>query len=410
MIKLHVVCLEIKMARQKKSIIRWVVIAAVLVAAVVIGWQFLPGKAQQPQYITVPVRVSDIEDTVLASGTFEAVQQVSVGAQVSGRVIALHVALNDRVNAGQLVAEIDSLTQQNNLKNAEAALTVAEAKLVAEQANLAQARLTYERQQRLRRSDASSQAEFEAAEASYKAIQANIGALQAQIDQAKIDVDTARVNLGYTQITSPMDGTVVAIVTKEGQTVNAMQSAPTIIKVANLDVMTVKAEISEADVTRVQPGQRVYFTILGEPDVRYEATLREIEPAPESISNESVSSTSSSSATAIYYNGLFDIENPDNKFRIDMTAEVNIVRDEAKDQLVLPSAALQTDTRKGGYFVRVLNAQGQPEIRPVTIGINNRVSVQIIDGVKEGENIIIGDSSQVTGSSTGGRPRGPMGF
>lgn len=393
------------MARQKKSVVRSMLLALVLA---VIAWgvkAFMFPAAKPPELITVPVSIGNLEDTVLASGTFEAVEQVSVGAQVSGRVVALHVKLGDEVKAGQLVAEIDSLTQQNNLKNAQAGLTVAQARLEAERANLAKAKLEFERQERLRRSDASSKAEYEAAQANYKAIQANMKSLQAQVDQAKIDVDTAKLNLGYTQITSPIDGTVVAIVTKEGQTVNANQSAPTIIKVANLQTMTIKAEISEADVIRTRAGQRVYFTVLGKPDVRFEAILRQIEPAPESISNESVSSsTTSATAKAVYYNGLFDVENKEGIFRIDMTAEVNIVRDEAKDALIVPAAALQRDAQ--GSYVRVLMSEGVSEKRRVTVGINNRISAQILDGVQKGDLIILGDSSLNTGS-TEIRMRGP---
>lgn len=394
------------MTQPKKSKKFKLVLLLVLAVIIFFGWRLLFSTPEGPQFLTAEVKIGDIEDTVLATGTFEAAQQVSVGAQVSGRVEVLHVKLNDEVKNGQLVAEIDSLTQQNALKNAEAALTVARAKLEAEQAALVQARLEFERQQRLRSTDASAQADFEAAQANYKTVQANIKSLQAQINQAKVDVDNAKVNLGYTKITSPIDGTVVAIVTKEGQTVNANQTTPTIIKVADLTTMTVKAEISEADVTRVKPGQRVYFTILGEPGKRFEAILRELEPAPESIVNESSgssSSSSSSSSSAIYYNGLFDIENTEGKFRIDMTAEVNIVRDEAKSVLIVPSAALKTDA-DGSTYVQVLPANNQPEKRTVTVGINNRVNAQILEGVKEGEQIIIGNSSINAGKTM--QPRG----
>ncbi|KAG1083237.1 hypothetical protein G6F40_014834 [Rhizopus arrhizus] len=122
--------------------------------------------------------------------------------------------------------------------------------------------------------DASSREAFETAEARLAVTRAEIASLDAQIAQAEIQVDTARVNLGYTRIVSPIDGMVGAVVTKEGQTVNSIQSAPTIIKVAQVDTMTIKAQISEADVTRVKAGLPVYFTIRGEPDQRYQAKLR----------------------------------------------------------------------------------------------------------------------------------------
>lgn len=398
---------------KKRSKIQMIVIGVVLLAALA-ALKFLFFTAPPgPQYITTKARIERIQDTVLASGTFEAIEQVSVGAQVSGRVEKLHVKLGQRVQMGDRIADIDSMTQQNNLKRAQAALTVAQANLAAQQASLVQVKMEYERQQKLRKTDASSKADFEMAQANYKVSLANIKSLQAQIDQAKIDVDIAQVDLGYTQITSPIDGTVVAIVTKEGQTVNANQTAPTIVKVANLDQMTVKAEISEADVTRTNPGQDVFFTILGEPDMKYTAKLRQIEPAPESISSESSSlssSSSSSSSTAIYYNGLFDVENLDHKFRIDMTAEVNIVRNQVDEAVVIPASALQRDMKSRGYYVRVLGTDGKAEKRLVKVGINNKVSAQITEGLTAGEDIIVGDSGLNRISAGSGRPRGPLGM
>jgi membrane fusion protein, macrolide-specific efflux system len=145
---------------------------------------------------------------------------------------------------------------------------------------------------------------------------------------------------------SPIDGMVVAIVTKQGQTVNSIQSAPTIIKVAQIDNMTVKAQISKADVTRVRIGMQVYFTILGEPDNRYDATLRAVEPAPDTIQKDeataSLTSTSGSTSAAVYYNGLFDVGNPEDKLRISMTAKVSLVLvlAQVKDAVLIPSSAL----------------------------------------------------------------------
>lgn len=399
----------VKKRSKKQMIVIGVVLLAALAALKFLFFTAPPG----PQYITTKARIERIQDTVLASGTFEAIEQVSVGAQVSGRVEKLHVKLGQRVQMGDRIADIDSMTQQNNLKRAQAALTVAQANLAAQQASLVQVKMEYERQQKLRKTDASSKADFEMAQANYKVSLANIKSLQAQIDQAKIDVDIAQVDLGYTQITSPIDGTVVAIVTKEGQTVNANQTAPTIVKVANLDQMTVKAEISEADVTRTNPGQDVFFTILGEPDMKYTAKLRQIEPAPESISSESSSlssSSSSSSSTAIYYNGLFDVENLDHKFRIDMTAEVNIVRNQVDEAVVIPASALQRDMKSRGYYVRVLGTDGKAEKRLVKVGINNKVSAQITEGLTAGEDIIVGDSGLNRISAGSGRPRGPLGM
>ncbi|MDY0884848.1 macrolide transporter subunit MacA [Dongia soli] len=386
--------------KNKKRVLRYALAVAVLA---LVGWGvkvFAFPTESTPNYLTADVVKGDIEQTVLATGTLEARNQVSVGAQVSGQIKTLKVALGDHVKAGQLIAEIDPRTQQNALRDAQAELLNVKAQRQQRQATLKQATLQFKRQQTLLQADAASREDYETAEATLTATKAEIAALDAQIEQGTIAVDTAKVNLGYTQIIAPMDGTVVYLAVKEGQTVNAAQTTPTIIMLAQLDTMTIKAQISEADVVRVQPGQPVYFTILGEPDHRYEAKLRAIEPAPESISESDTSSSaksSSSSSTAtnaaIYYNGLFDVPNPEGKLRISMTAQVSIVLAEAKDTVTVPMAALGTKHKDGTYTVRLLGADGKVTPRKVKTGINDTVNVQILDGLQPGERVIIGEST-----------------
>ncbi|MFT3721911.1 efflux RND transporter periplasmic adaptor subunit [Pseudorhodoferax sp.] len=390
--------------------------AAVLVLAVLAyglyRWGF--AAAPPPAYVTAPVTRQDIEDTVLANGTLQAFRQVSVGAQVSGQVKSLKVRLGDEVRAGQPIAEIDSVPQQNKVRNAEAALASIQAQLASARATLAQNALTLGRERRMRTQDATSQASLDAAEAAAATSRASVDALAAQVEQARITVDTARVDLGYTRIVSPIAGQVVAVVTEEGTTVNANQTTPTIVIVAQVDTMTVKASISEADVTRVQPGQRVYFTILGEPDRRYEASLRTIEPATDAIKNSTSASAlgstagttgTTASATAIYYNGLFDVANPERALRISMTATVYIVRGEARGALTIPVGALGARARDGTQQVRVLDAQGRPQPRQVRIGIDNRVRAEVLEGLREGERVVLGDAGALPAGPRSGPPR-----
>jgi len=399
---------------QKRSRWRYLLPAALLVLAVAGGALYYFGRDKQPGYMTAPVSRGDLETTVLASGTVESENMVSVGAQVSGQLKSLKVELGDTVKAGQLVAEIDSLPQQNTLRTQTAALAAVRAEKQAKEASLKQAELAYKRQSLMLRGDAASREDFEAAEATLQVLRAEITALDAQIEQAKIAVDTAQLDLGYTKISSPIDGVVVAIVTKEGQTVNANQTAPTIIKVARLDRMTIKVEISEADVVRVQPGQRVYFTILGEPDRQYPAVLQSIEPAPESIENDdstssSSSASSSSSSTAIYYMGILEVPNPDGKLRISMTTQVNIVLAEAKNVLTIPSAALGTKDKEGRYQLRVETGPNTFNEQWVQIGLNNNVQAEVVDGLTEGQRVVIGEQvSAAAAPATTMRRRGPM--
>lgn len=397
--------------RQNK-VLRYTLIAVAVIAVLVGARQAFFPAAAAPNYLSATAVSHDIQDTVLASGTIKAYKQVSVGAQASGQIKSLKVALGDQVKKGQLVAEIDALTQQNALKTAEAELQDTRAQLRAKQASLKQAELAYQRQQQMLAQDASSRENYETAEATLNTTRADIAALSAQIDKGKISVDTARLNLGYTRIVAPIDGTVVAIVAQEGQTVNANQSTPTIIKVARMDTVTIKAQISEADVTRVQPGQPVWFTILGEPDQRYRTSLRAIEPAPDSILQDDTStttsstSTSSTTSTAIYYNGLLDVPNPDGKLRISMTTQVYIVLAEARNAVVIPSTALGERDADGRYTVRVLDASGKATPRKVRIGINTNANVQITAGLNAGEKVVIGNSNGADSVATSTH-RGP---
>ena len=347
--------------------------------------RLLPAAPEAPQ--TSLVEIGDLERTVLASGELEAIRLVSVGAQATGRIEALHVELGDTVKQGDLIAEIDSLTQQNALKNAQASLASVKAQRKLEEANLKQAHATFDRQQVLLEKGAGVLQEYEAAEAALSVSQAQIEVYDAQITQAEIQVDNAEVDLAFTRITAPMDGTVVAVVVEEGQTVNAVQSAPTIIKLATLDTMTIKAEISEADVTRVSVDQEVYFTILGEPDERYYSTINSIAPAPESLQTESTTSTTDSSDEAIYYNAEFEVPNPEQKLRIAMTAEVSIVLERAERATLVPNSAIETGP-DGRVLVHVLGDDQTIEARVIELGMSDGIRSVVLSGVRPGERVV----------------------
>ncbi|XYQ55828.1 efflux RND transporter periplasmic adaptor subunit [Pectobacterium carotovorum] len=385
-------------------------IALGLIAAAVLLHLFFNKPSPTPNTLTAAAEIADLEQTVLADGKIEAQKLVSVGAQASGQIKALHVELGDKVKKGQLIAEIDDLTQQDTLKNGEAALKNIQAQRAAKLAELRNNELSWQRQQMLMKRGVGAQADYDSAKATLDATQANIDALDAQIIQAQITVNTAKVNLGYTQIRSPMDGTVVAIPVEAGQTVNAIQTTPTIAKVANLDTMTIKVKISEADVVKVKTGMPVWFSILGEPNKRYEATLSSIGPAPDSINTDatttssSTSSSSSSSSTAIYYNGQFDVKNPDGVLRISMTAQVYILLSSVKNAIVVPATALTS--RDGMWYVQVVNAKKKIESRLVTLGLNDNVRTQIRSGISVGEQVVVSPSSGDAASTHPGPPMG----
>lgn len=367
-------------------------------------WYFLAPTQASTTPDTVTVGRGDIETTVLASGVLEASALVSVGAEVSGSIKAVHVALGDDVLKGDLIAEIDSLNQENAVKSAEAALAGIQAQRRNQEAILAQAETALTRQQQLNANSLVSQTALETAQAAVEQARAQIDQLDAQIAQAELTVESAELDLARTQIVAPADGTVVALLVEEGQTLNANSTTPTIAKIANLDTMVIKAEISEADVVKVSAGQKVYFTILGEPDQRIEATLREIEPAPTSIADDT-----SSSGSAVYYNGLFEVPNPDHRLRISMTASVTIVLAEARNVLSLPSSLVTRQGPDGGAMVTVYDPASE-EMRPVRVevGLNNNINAEIVSGLEEGDLVVNATGARLN-SSSGGRG-GPGGF
>jgi membrane fusion protein, macrolide-specific efflux system len=394
---------------------RALAIAGVVLVAVLIKKFVFPAPPAF-DYLTAVVTRADLENAVLANGIIKASRQVSVGAQVSGQIKRLNVVLGQSVKKGDLVAEIDPSTQQNDLLTAQAQLQADQAQLQGKLAVETRTRLALARQNALWADQATPRADLESAQAEYDAAVADVGNLQASIRQARVSVDTARVNLGYTRIVAPIDGVVVSVPVEAGQTVNASQSTPTIVQLAQLDHMTVKAEISEGDVTRVKAGMPAYFTILGDPDHRYETTLRSIDPGPESLSDDDSStsstsststSSSSSSTTAIYYYGLLDVTNPGHTLRINMTAQVSIVLARAHDALTIPAIALRDKKGPDRYTVRVLGQDKRVSLRTVKIGLNNHVSAEVLSGLKAGERVIIGQQAAGTVSEMDRPPGGP---
>ncbi|MDQ7777933.1 efflux RND transporter periplasmic adaptor subunit [Paracoccus aminovorans] len=400
----------------RKAVLTVLILVAVVAGLAAAVWRG-EGQAQGQSYLTATVARGDVEVTVLAEGKLKPSNLVAVGAQASGRITRLAVKLGDRVEKGDLIAEIDSVTQQNQLRTAEAALANLRAQHTEKQSVLALAEKTLERQQNLVRTAAASRSDFDSAEQAVAAARAQLAALEAQIAEAEVAIETAEANLGYTRITAPSAGTVLAIVNQAGQTVNAVQSSPTIAVLGGLDRMNVHAEISEADIGKVQPGQRVRFTLLDDSGRSYEGRLESIAPAPQSIVNDSAvnpDSTTDSDSSAVYYIGIIPVENPDGALRTYMTAQVSVLLGEARDVLTVPATALGPQSRDGSHSVRVL-AGGVAETREVRIGLNDKVVAEVVSGLAEGEQVILGEpaadaasgAGSSGGSTRGGRMMGP---
>jgi macrolide-specific efflux system membrane fusion protein len=374
---------------QMKSRLIVLALAAGLVA--VAGCSKGGGKASE-RYLTAVVEKGDVEKTVLATGTLQPSQVVNVGAQATGQIQSLQVELGDVVKKGQLLGVIDPAIQLNTLSNAQAALAAQEGQLASQQANLERNQLELERQKSLVDRGFTSRSAYDQANASVAISRASIRTATAQVNQARIAVDKAKVDLGRTNIVAPIDGVVASILVREGQTVNAVQNSPTVVRLANMNTMTVKAQISEADVVKVSPGASVYFTILGDPEKKYYGTLRTIEPAPENAGDLLTAPANA----AIYYNALFDVPNPDGRLRSSMTAQVNVVLGQAKGVLTAPAAALGKKGDDGLYPVKVLGDDGKAVERKVRVGVIDSARFQVLDGLKAGDKVVVGDAWDAT--------------
>jgi macrolide-specific efflux system membrane fusion protein len=384
---------------------RIVIVAVLLAVGGIGGWMYLaPSEARvEPQ--TIKVERGDIAETVLATGSLQANSITSIGAQVSGTIQTVAVKLGDTVKKGDLIAQIDSTNQQNAVKSAEASLANMQAQLLSKQADLKTAQAALDRANKLSPQKLISDADLMTAQAGLASAQAAVASLEAQISQAKLAVDDTNLALSRTTITAPADGTVVAVLVTAGQSVNANQTTPTIVKIADLDTMLIKAQISEADVTKVAPGQSATFTILGDPNTRIPATLLSIEPAPDAI--DTADTGLSSSDNAVYYNGLFSVANPQHQLRIAMTAQVSITIDSKTGVLTLPASALGSPTKNGGYRVAVYDqASGKVHPEQVKVGLNNNITAEIVSGLNEGDLVVAprtSTSAPTTGGNNGGR-------
>lgn len=373
--------------------VRWGGIGALaLVAAwLLYGWAF---GGESITYRTATATRGTIEQTVTALGSLQPKDYVDVGAQVSGQLKTVYVDVGDEVKEGDLLAEIDAKTYETEVAAARARLTDLQSQLAGAQAELVLAQRQYNRNRDLAKIDAVSRDDLDTSETSVQTISAQIGSLKAQIEQQKSTVEGGEVNLGYTKIYAPMSGTVTSQTALQGQTLNANQTAPTILTISDLNTMTVEAEVAEADVGKLKADMPVYFTTLGQPDRRWESTVRQVLPTPE-IEND-----------VVLYTVLVDIANPDRDLMKDMTAQVFFLLGQAKDTIVVPVGAV-SEGPNGKSFVSVMTDNG-PQQREVTTGVANRINIEIKSGLKEGEKVVTGTVT-TSGESTSSR-NGPPGF
>ncbi len=365
----------------------------------VLAWASLP-LAGAP-VSTVAVTRADIESSVTALGTLQPRRYVDVGAQASGQIRKLHVEVGDPIRQGQLLVEIDPSTQQARLDAGRYSIDNLKAQLAEQRAQFQLAQQQQQRQRALAAAGATRAEDLQSADAQLKVTQARIDMYQAQIRQAQASLRSDEAELGYTRIFAPMDGTVVALDAREGQTLNAQQQTPLILRIAKLSPMTVWAQVSEADIGKVKPGMSAYFTTLAGGKRRWTSQVRQILPIPpkplDQTSQGGGSPASASAGTTgsqvVQYTVLLDVDNPDGALMAEMTTQVFFVAGQASQVLTAPLAAFDEGKVEGLRLAQVVKRDGKIEQREVRTGLSDRLRVQILEGLAEGEQLVIGAPS-----------------
>jgi macrolide-specific efflux system membrane fusion protein len=362
------------------------IIIALLIVTTAAGWGLwatLKPAAPENAPATTTAATGDIESVVTAQGTLEPKDYVDVGAQVSGKIETMHVEIGDNVKSGDPIAAIDSAVYEAQLAGEQARLKTLEAQKAEREALLKQAQQKADRNEKLLKQKALSKEAAEDSQTTLAIQQAQLDSLAAQIDEAQSAIETAQTNLGYTQIFAPMDGTVVSQSVKEGQTINANQTAPVIVQIANLDVMTVRAQVAEADISKLKEGTPLTFSTLGGAGKKWNGKIRQILPTPEIIND------------VVLYNVLADIDNTDRQLMNGMTVQLFFVLGEAKNVTTIPATALlrrlpKDDTDAGqAYQIRVPGKGNKEELRTIIVGLTSRTQAQVIDGLSPGDKILL---------------------
>ncbi|MHA6576630.1 efflux RND transporter periplasmic adaptor subunit [Pseudomonas yamanorum] len=373
------------------------VVACLIPVIAVAAWQVLPPG--RDRLTTVTVTRGDIESSVTALGTLQPRRYVDVGAQASGQIQKIHVEAGDEVKEGQLLVEIDPSTQKAKLDASRYAIENLQAQLQEQRAQHELARQKYQRQQRLVTSNATREEDVQTAKAELSATQARVDMFQAQIRQAQASLRSDEAELGYTRIYAPMSGTVVAVDARVGQTLNAQQQTPLIMRIAKLSPMTVWAEVSEADIGHVKPGMSAYFTTLSGGARRWTSTVRQILPIPPKPLNETsqgggspASSSKSGSGRVVLYTVLLDVENTDHALMAEMTTQVFFVASAARNTLSAPIAALRSGPTPDRHIAQVVAANGTIKRLEVRTGISDRRHIQVLEGLNEGDHLLTGTS------------------
>ncbi|RKF48274.1 efflux RND transporter periplasmic adaptor subunit [Paraburkholderia fungorum] len=371
-------------------------IVVILILLIALGvWAFFLRAVEHVD--TISIGRGDIESSVTALGTLQPHSYVDIGAQASGEIRRIHVQPGDKVHKGQLLVEVDPSIQQAKVDVDQSTLASLRAQLVGAQAQRELAQQQYDRQRRMASEGSTRDEDLQSAYAALMSARATIDNLRAQIDGAQSNLKGDDAQLGYTRIYAPMSGTVVTLDAREGQTLNATYQTPTILRIADLSTMTVWTQVSEADILRVKPGMPVYFTTLGSSERRWNGTVRQILPAPPNQATSSnggqqgnPSAATQSAGKVVLYTVLFDIANGDAQLMPQMSAQVFFVAAKAQNVIIAPLAAMAPTAGQPGAYTARIALDGHVVTREVRIGVHDRLSGEVLAGLKAGDQLVTG--------------------
>jgi HlyD family secretion protein len=401
---------------------KWL-LAVVVIAAAAGGFIYVRhSHGSAPNYNTAVVARGDLTQTVTATGTLNPVVNVTVGSQVSGRICKLNVDYNSIVKSNQVIAEIDPATYQAAVEQAEADLANAEANLELQQ-------VEYRRSSDLFTNRLISGSDYDTA-------MANLHEAQAMVKIKQASLNNAAVNLDYCKIVSPVDGVVILRAVELGQTVASSFSTPTIFQIANdLTKMQIDANVAEADVGGIQEGQPVEFTVDAYPYRTFHGDVIQVRNSPTTVNN------------VVTYDAVISVTNSDYKLKPGMTANVSVIVAERSNALKIPNAAMrfrppetalvitngiadppatnlaatmppgQRAKLKGNRNLRtvylLVTDNGADKLKQVQVktGINDGISTEVLDGLAEGDKLVVGILNPgATGTGAGSSPFGGGGF
>jgi HlyD family secretion protein len=391
--------------------LRWFLLFAVVVAgATIYVWQ--QQQAAEPHYITAPVSSGDVVRAIVTTGAVNPVVTVEVGSYVSGVIQALYCDYNTEVKAGQLCAKIDPRPFQVVVDQASANLQSAKAQLSKDQAGLAYASINYERDRKLQKQGIVSQDTVDSDKSAYDQDKAQVELDQSAIAQRIAELHAAQVNLDYTNIASPVDGTVVLRNVSVGQTVAASFQTPTLFLIAqDLTKMQVDTNVSESDVGGARVGEKACFTVEAYPDQTFCGQIYQVRRAPITVQN------------VVTYDVVVNVDNPDLKLLPGMTANMRIITDERDKVVRVPMQALKFSpggfggkggsaaTKPGGGTRVWVLRDGKPVRVPITVGLDDGTYAEVVQGdLKPGDQVVVNEVSADGQSGRGGQGSRPPGL